>query len=84
MRINRCIQLGRLEIYVGRRPHWRPAWAAFRTAHGFDMRVGRWEFIGEWVPKRKPQAQVRAELLAKAEACIAARSWASWPARCSP
>jgi hypothetical protein len=53
LRINRCIQLSRLEIYIGRRPHWPSSWDAWPTDHGYQARVGRWEFIGEWLPLLK-------------------------------
>jgi len=78
MRINKLIQIGRFEIYIGRRPHWSFAWEADRISHGWGLWAGHWELLACWLPKRKPYAQVQEELLAMSDADDPGAAFDTW------
>lgn len=63
MRINWFINVGRLQLYVGRRTHWVYAWRAERISDGHGLWLGHWTILVCWLPKRKPDAELEAELL---------------------
>jgi hypothetical protein len=72
LRINKRIRLGRLEIYIGRRPN---RWEVWPTDHGYQARIGRWEFIGEWLPPLKVRrARQRLRLSQELFAAISERT----------
>jgi hypothetical protein len=63
MRINWLISLGRFQGYIGHRGHWDPEWRAERVTCGHALMLGHWRFIACWLPPRKPDAELDAELL---------------------
>jgi hypothetical protein len=88
MRINKLLRLGRLEIYIGRRPHWSPEWRANRIALGYGLWLGHWNLLACWLPSKRELARQREAWLAEQEAELDAKRLArarlSWPARCTP
>jgi hypothetical protein len=67
MRINKLIQVGRLEVYIGRRPHWEPHWCVSRIDDGWGLWACRWNVLACWVRKRLCNTGLEAKLAGAAE-----------------
>jgi hypothetical protein len=64
MRISRRIRLGRLEMYIGRRPHWPVIWSHGRVNVGnssYEFWLGRCYVIATWLPSKRERARRDAE-----------------------
>jgi hypothetical protein len=78
MRINRRIAIGRFEAYIGRRPHWEPAWQLSPITHGWGLWAGRWNVLVCWLPplkvRRAQERQRIAQSFREVRRCRDARS----------
>jgi hypothetical protein len=88
MRISKCFQIGRFEMFIGCPSIWPYAWSIDPCRYGYDIMLGRVQLIVCWLPSKRERARCRAERRAKWEAEMDAaelrRARTSWPARATP